>query len=398
MPYRFLLLTLLVMHSSILVLIGRHSRTSVHESELYVVNHLIIVTEVTKFFLACWIEHYTSEGLLIHHLQIHVINRPLDCLKTIVPSLLYLLQNSLFYVALSNLPVPLLQVTYQARLLTTALASVIFLQRSYSMSQWICITALGFGVAIVVTAESGTTNQHNATDGQNNIFIGLVSVLVSCVSSALAGVYMEVILKNDLSSAIALSSEETACVQSPTLWMRNIQMAYFSVCIAVLQGLSLSYESKQTSFFHGFTCWVWMMVVLQAAGGLLVAAVIKYADNVLKGLATAVSVVLSTICSMILFHTQLTLQFIIGAFMIVVSVYFFSNQFPTTLLLSFGYLTSREIPTNTSSDSRHTLETKDTDTEGQEGGDETRISDFENTVDEMRPLAYIPELKSSSNK
>ena len=32
-------------------------------------------------------------------------------------------------------------------------------------------------------------------------------------------------------------------------------------------------------------------------GGLIVAAVIKYADNILKGFATAVSIVLSTVLS-----------------------------------------------------------------------------------------------------
>eukprot|EP00978_Attheya_sp_CCMP212_P042169 scaffold252569_cov51-Attheya_sp.AAC.2 len=37
---------------------------------------------------------------------------------------------------------------------------------------------------------------------------------------------------------------------------------------------------------HGFHGWVWVLVLLQAGGGMLVVAVIKYADNVLKGLAT----------------------------------------------------------------------------------------------------------------
>jgi len=58
----------------------------------------------------------------------------------------------------------------------------------------------------------------------------------------------------------------------------------------------------------------------------LVAAVIKYADNVLKGMA--VSVVSSTACSMLLFNTPLTGQFAVGAVIILISVYFFSNDIP----------------------------------------------------------------------
>lgn len=38
-------------------------------------------------------------------------------------------------------------------------------------------------------------------------------------------------------------------------------------------------------------------MVLQAVGGLVVALVMKYADNILKGFATSVSIVCSTVLS-----------------------------------------------------------------------------------------------------
>ncbi len=65
-------------------------------------------------------------------------------------------------------------------------------------------------------------------------------------------------------------------------------------------------------------------------GGMLVAAVIKYADNVLKGMATGVSVATGTFFSMFLFGTTLSMQFGIGSMMILVSVYFFSNDLPAS--------------------------------------------------------------------
>jgi solute carrier family 35 (UDP-sugar transporter), member A1/2/3 len=82
---------------------------------------------------------------------------------------------------------------------------------------------------------------------------------------------------------------------------------------------------------HGFTTWVWILVLLQAGGGLLVAAVIKYADNVLKGLATGVSVVFATLLSMMLFNTPLSNQFTVGATMILAAVYYFSNPLPAVV-------------------------------------------------------------------
>ena len=68
---------------------------------------------------------------------------------------------------------------------------------------------------------------------------------------------------------------------------------------------------------------------MQAGGGLLVAAVIKYADNVLKGLATGVSVCFATGVSTVVFGTPLSGQFSTGAVLILASVYFFSNKLPS---------------------------------------------------------------------
>eukprot|EP00978_Attheya_sp_CCMP212_P040278 scaffold218119_cov61-Attheya_sp.AAC.3 len=72
---------------------------------------------------------------------------------------------------------------------------------------------------------------------------------------------------------------------------------------------SSSDDEVEKQFMHDFTGWVYCLVGLQAGGGMLVAAVIKYADNVLKGLAMGVSVVVATGCSMALFGTPLMTQF-----------------------------------------------------------------------------------------
>lgn len=41
---------------------------------------------------------------------------------------------------------------------------------------------------------------------------------------------------------------------------------------------------------------------MQAAGGLIIANVIKYTDNIIKAFAAAISIVLSAICSYYLLH------------------------------------------------------------------------------------------------
>ena len=235
------------------------------------------------------------------------------------------------------------QVTYQCKLLTTAIVSVIMLQRRYSTKQWICLTLLGLGVAIVVLGAredtSGSSAKSSSDDSANaqNLFAGLMAVTIACLCSAFAGVYFEKVLKH--------STNDGGHARAPvSMWMRNVQMAFFSICIALInmyrerdaRGYSGEVDENNDPlmkpFMHGFTAWAWVIVALQAGGGLLVAAVIKYADNVLKGMATGVSVATGTLASTFLFGTTLSMQFGFGAMMILFSVYFFSNDLPVACM------------------------------------------------------------------
>jgi len=317
--FKLILLTGMVLQNSATVLVGRYTRSSVPADELYVVNHLIVITEIGKLLLSFVFEYVTTNGQLVQSIQTNIIQRPFDALKIMVPALLYLVQNSLLYVALSNLTAPIFQVTYQGKLVTTAIVSVIMLNRKYSFHQWICLIVLSIGVAVVVLGESGNDNK-STTAGEQSLVKGLTAVTIACLSSALAGVYFEKVLKN-----VGNNTEKSKPV---SVWMRNIQLAFFTIWTALFQGWWSAKPDEsgiQKPYFHGFTTWVWILVLLQAGGGLLVAAVIKYADNVLKGLATGVSVCFATAVSTALFGTPIGGQFSVGATLILTSVYFFSN-------------------------------------------------------------------------
>jgi len=321
--FKLLLLVMMVLQNSSTVLVGRYTRAGVPESQLYDVNHLVLVIELAKFLLSAALEFYATGGKLVQSLNTHIFQHPMDALKILVPAVLYLVQNTLLYVALSNLTAPIFQVTYQAKLVTTAIVSVFMLQRKYSVQQWICLFVLSMGVAIVVLGEkkgSGGGRRLQEAAAAQNLSLGLIAVTIACFSSALAGVYFEKVLKKP-------NTDATKQVPA-SLWMRNIQLSFFSIVIAAVQGFLKENKHPENSYLHGFSFWAWVLVLLQAGGGLLVAAVIKYADNVLKGLATGVSVVFATTLSILFFGTQLTGQFTIGATMILASVYFFSNPIP----------------------------------------------------------------------
>jgi len=388
--FKVVLLTLLVFQASFALVVGRYTRTAARvdddddddDDELYKISHLVLVIEVTKFGMSTVLESIQTNGHLLESLQEHVLQRPLDSFKVLVPAVLYVIQNSLIYIGLSNLHAPVFISLQQGKLIITALISVVMLQRSYSTKQWICLCSLAVGVAIVAMGEQKskrTDAMHSnhtfieeieeldgmiveeeetflAEDAANQKFlVGFLAVMAGCFSSAFAGVYFEKVLAPEKAanpadravlpkSKTGNSTPAPPVINPPSLWVRNIQLSFFSIIFAFLQGLSDKRSAAKVaspddfvdesgritkSFLHGFTPWVWLLVLLQACGGLLVAAVMKYADNVLKGLACGLSVVVASLLSVILLQADLSAQFPLGATIIVGSVYFFANDLPT---------------------------------------------------------------------
>lgn len=257
-----------------------------------------------------------------------------DCWKLAIPAILYTLQNSLQYVAVSNLSAATFQVTYQLKILTTALFSVTMLRRSLSTRKWLALVLLTFGVAIVQMPSpdaavlaplkhaqsrlsfSGSSNklqvlgatgdQHlikrSATyqgiqedllqHPQMNSAVGLIAVIIACVTSGIAGVYFEQVLKDTNS----------------LLWVRNVQLSLFSIFPALFFGVVIKdgQAISSTGFFYGYNSIVWAAILLQAWGGVVVALCVNYADNIAKNFATSISILVSFLASVMFFDFRVT--------------------------------------------------------------------------------------------
>uniref|UniRef100_A0A8D0KW16 Solute carrier family 35 member A2 n=1 Tax=Strix occidentalis caurina TaxID=311401 RepID=A0A8D0KW16_STROC len=116
--------------------------------------------------------------------------------------------------------------------------------------------------------------------------VGLAAVAASCLSSGFAGVYFERLLKTTGGS----------------IWVRNVQLGAVGTAVGLAAMVAAEGSAVAAlGFFYGYNPAVWAVVVNQAAGGLLVAVVVRYADNILKGFATALSILASTLASVHLF-------------------------------------------------------------------------------------------------
>jgi UDP-sugar transporter A1/2/3 len=64
---------------------------------------------------------------------------------------------------------------------------------------------------------------------------------------------------------------------------------------------------------------------------MLVAIVVKYADNVLKGFATSLSIIISSVISAIYFaDVDINGAFILGAIVVLLSVYYYGYNPPAS--------------------------------------------------------------------
>lgn len=78
-----------------------------------------------------------------------IIKKPRDTFKLAIPAGLYTLQNNLLFVALSNLDAATYQVTYQLKIITTALFSVWLLNKKLDSLKWASLVILMAGVCLI---------------------------------------------------------------------------------------------------------------------------------------------------------------------------------------------------------------------------------------------------------
>ncbi len=302
-------LVALVVQNTAVVLLLRYSRTI--EGPQYYVSTAVVCGEFVKLIACLVITLYNAPSIyeFVREIRRECIEKRIEIARLFIPSLLYTLQNNLQYVALSNLDAVTCQLLYQLKILTTAVFSVIILGKSLSWGKWVALVILTIAVSVVQTSQASDASPTEKT----NVLVGFIAVLCACVTSGFTGVYFEKILKGSDTS----------------LWMRNIQLCIGSIPLALLLTFSQNGEDISTNgFFFGYNEIVWLVIALHALGGLIVAVVVKYADNILKGFAASYSIIASLVIQMVWFDFHPNSQFLFGALLVNVASYLYAKPDP----------------------------------------------------------------------
>lgn len=306
-----LALVLMCAQNSTHTLLIRFSRGVLHEK--YIASTNVLLVEITKLLLCAGVMYVTQKPAqdTPRSPWWAIYIRSLSSSKlTFIPALLYFCQNVLSFVALQNLEAGVFSVLSQLKTLTTAVFSVAMLGKRLSMNQWRALLLVALAAILIESPSCRQTDQ--AAERSNNA-IGVAAVLGIATLSGFSSVYFERVLKTTES----------------TLWERNFQLSSFGIGFAVLS-IALFDGSRVMSegFFSGYSPSAFAIVLTSAFGGILVAVVMKYTDNITKGFATAIAICLTSLLSIPLLGASLTSAFWVGALMVILSIFNYADVTP----------------------------------------------------------------------
>jgi solute carrier family 35 (UDP-sugar transporter), member A1/2/3 len=323
------LLTLLVLQNLAQVFLMRLTQIRA-VSDRHVPSTAIFMTEVVKAIVLLALLAFQVRFSLMSHL-LRIVQQWSNTVKYAVPALCFCIQTQLLWLGISLLDAPTYMITGQLKISLTALFAIHLLGVSLSAWQKISLVILQTGVILVQvsqtpqTATAATAFPLNAEMDALVVayFTGIVAVIASCTLSAFASVYFERMLKSEV---VNLDKGFQTPADASVFVSRQLQLCFFALLFTLLTMLLLDGATvREEGILAGYDEYVWAAVVNSSLGGLLVAAVVKYADNILKTFATSISIVIGAILSMFFFDFVLSAMFIAGAGLVLFSVVLYAN-------------------------------------------------------------------------
>ena len=272
----------------------------------YAPTTAILCTEILKLALCLLVvAHESASQITVAMLQIR------EQKALFIPAFLYVVQSYLLFFSSKRLPPVVYLVCTQMKIITSAGFSRLLLGTTLKYSQLISLVFLVLGIVLVQAQDLDLRSKSSAGDNTAGFFAATLATL----TSGLAGVILEKIYKDP----------KVSKGLKHTVWTRNIQLSLISIPFAVsgvyMQAREQVFVGK---FFEGYDHMVWSVIVLQAAGGIIIAFVLKFADVILKCIAISVSICCCALYSVCTKELLISARLVYGILLVNVSVVTYS--------------------------------------------------------------------------
>jgi len=312
-------------------LLVQYSRSVLHES--YSTVEVILMAEVFKVLVSGYlsVHSHSSDNLpsaipsvtsSAYKWYNHLWGLFKSGKEMLVLVILYTISNISGFNACALIGAAWHSVLVQLKILTTALFAVCFLQRKYSSTKWRALVLLLMGAILVtspVMSKDPATKDSKEGTGEkekaDGVVLGVMLVLTQATISGFSSVYFEKILKKG--------------GKQPNIWERNFQLAAYSVLVLLATSVAENMRDSVThpetvstaSFFNGWSIITVIITIMSGSTGLVIAATLKYADAVLKCLATSCAIIVTSVVGYFFLESVIDVFVSIGMITVIIAVF-----------------------------------------------------------------------------
>ncbi|XP_075153365.1 UDP-galactose transporter senju [Haematobia irritans] len=258
-----------------------------------------------------------------------------------VPAFLYCLYNNLAFVNLSTFDPTTYYLLLQLRVVITGVLFQIIFKKYLSKRQWMSLVLLTVGCMLKQINFSGIYSENVASSGVNNnqnsavtegttkvehqmssknmngfdFSLSAVLILAQTVFSCLAGVYNEYLLKDK-------GSEVNIFIQNVFMYLDSIVC---NVVILLIQGqLFSAFTSDSLQAIFRFK--VIVVIVNNAAIGIVTSFFLKYMNSILKTFASALELLFTAVLCYFLFAIPIYVNTALSIAVVSFAIYLYSQS------------------------------------------------------------------------
>mmetsp|Transcript_76671 Transcript_76671/g.159525 ORF Transcript_76671/g.159525 Transcript_76671/m.159525 type:complete len:363 (-) Transcript_76671:38-1126(-) len=268
-----------------------------------------------------------------------------------IPAVIYFINNNLTFFTLQYIDATTWQLLSQLKTVFTALLFRYFLGRQLTVLQYLAIWQLACGTAtgqIPKCTEEMAKGDYSDRKFSGFMFGSMLTVL-SCLLSAVGGLYSEKLLKAKATESIHL---------------QNAILYSWGVLFNIVGTVYHDPEVFEDGLFKGYNFWAVTVVINNALNGLAISAILKYADNIARVYAHACAMIVTMLLSTVLFNETPTPQLALAVLMVSASALQYNLK--QEQLLALGTSASPKYTTSALSFSPSASPSKRTDGYGED--------------------------------